>query len=76
MLQINGETQCLETAVGLGHKIAAQPIATGAKIIKCHVPIGSATQDIAQGEHIHLHNMKSDYLPTFIRSDMKGEEEN
>jgi hypothetical protein len=29
------------------------------------VPIGSATQDIAVGEHVHLHNMKSDYIQTF-----------
>ena len=75
-LKINGETHRLDVTVGLGHKIAAEPIAAGTKIIKCHVPIGSATCDIAQGEHIHLHNMKSDYLPTFVRSDMEGEEEN
>ena len=24
-----------------------------------------ATRDIAAGEHVHLHNMKSDYLPTY-----------
>ena len=75
-LEINGETHRLDVTVGLGHKIAAVAIAAGTKIIKCHVPIGSATCDIAQGEHIHLHNMKSDYLPTFVRSDMEGGEEN
>ena len=42
----------------------------GEKIIKCRAPIGSATCPIATGAHVHLHNMKSDYLPTFIRSDM------
>jgi len=31
------------------------------------VAIGSATRDIAVGEHVHLHNMKSDYLPTYTR---------
>jgi hypothetical protein len=29
------------------------------------VSIGSATKDIAIGEHVHLHNMKSEYIPTF-----------
>jgi hypothetical protein len=28
------------------------------------MPIGSATRDIAVGEHVHLHNMKSDYIDT------------
>jgi hypothetical protein len=41
----------------------------GDKIIKFGVPIGSATKHIDIGEHIHLHNMKSDYLPTYTLSD-------
>jgi altronate dehydratase len=56
-------------AVPLGHKIAARPIAAGEKIIKYGVPIGSATRAIAQGEHVHTHNLQSDYLPTFIRGE-------
>jgi hypothetical protein len=31
------------------------------------VPIGSAVCAIALGEHVHTHNIKSDYLPTFER---------
>jgi hypothetical protein len=27
--------------------------------------MGSATRDIVLGEHVHLHNMKSNYLPTY-----------
>lgn len=57
----------LDAAVGLGHKIAARKIATGEKICKYGAPIGSATTDIAAGSHVHLHNMKSDYLPTYLR---------
>ena len=49
----------------LGHKLAARAIRAGERIIKYHVPIGSATRDIAAGEHVHLHNMKSDYIQTF-----------
>lgn len=48
-----------------GHKMAGRDIAPGEKIIKSGVPIGSATRQIQAGEHIHLHNMKSDYLPTY-----------
>ena len=57
----------LATALGLGHKLAAREIRAGEKIIKCHAPIGSANRDIALGGHVHLHNIKSDYLPTFER---------
>lgn len=68
-ISFDGSQHILTTAVGLGHKIAARNIVAGEKIIKCHVSIGSATQTIEQGEHIHLHNMKSDYLPTYSRGD-------
>ena len=48
--------------VPMGHKIALRPIAVGQKIIKFGVPVGSATQPIAAGAHVHMHNVKSDYL--------------
>ena len=51
--------------LGLGHKIAQKNIMQGEQIIKYGVPIGSALQLIKTGEHIHLHNMKSDYIPTY-----------
>ena len=70
-IEIDGEAHVLASALGLGFKIAARPIPAGAQIVKCHFPIGSATREIAPGEHVHLHNMKSDYLPTFVRSDME-----
>jgi len=51
--------------VPAGHKIALKPIAAGEKILKWGCPIGSATRPIIAGEHVHTHNLKSDYLPTF-----------
>jgi hypothetical protein len=67
-----GETVALETGqatvparLGLGHKIARHAIAAGEKIVKYGAPIGSATQAIAAGAHVHLHNVKSDYTPTY-----------
>ena len=53
----------------IGHKIAARDIAAAEKVIKYGAPIGSATCDIAVGEHVHVHNLKSDYLPTWLRED-------
>jgi hypothetical protein len=62
---IGGVVHVLNTPLGLGHKIAAHHIASGEKILKYGAPIGSAIAEIQPGEHVHLHNMKSDYLPTF-----------
>jgi altronate dehydratase len=54
-------------AVPMGHKAAIAPIEAGAKVIKYGCPIGSAIQAIRMGEHVHTHNLKSDYLPTQAR---------
>lgn len=66
-----GEPVRLETGevgrdaeLGLGHKIARRAIAAGEKIFKYGAPIGRATAAIAAGEHVHVHNVASDYTPT------------
>jgi len=64
-LHINGQKVIVEKSIPLGFKIAACNIAIGETIVKYGVPIGSATRDISLGELVHLHNMKSDYLPTY-----------
>ena len=51
--------------VTLGQKIARSNISAGEKIIKYGVAIGSATDAIKSGQHVHVHNMKSDYTPTY-----------
>lgn len=63
-LLVDGATARLDADVGLGHKVARRAIAAGEKILKYGAPIGSATQAIAPGHHVHVHNMKSDYTPT------------
>lgn len=42
-----------------GHKYAVRDITNGKRIIKYGFPIGIATEDISEGEHIHSHNMKT-----------------
>ena len=68
-IQIGGKTIAVKTRLPIGHKVAARAIAPGEKILKYGAPIGSATCAIAAGEHVHTHNLKSDYLPTFLRED-------
>ena len=68
-LKVGATLVTMPERIGLGHKIALQGIATGEKIIKYGVPIGSATRAIGRGEHVHLHNIKSDYMPTYTLDD-------
>ncbi len=55
-----GEFSC-PAELGLGQKLAARDIRSGEKILKYGVSIGTATHPIARGDHVHLHNMQSDY---------------
>jgi (2R)-sulfolactate sulfo-lyase subunit alpha len=68
-IHVSGVTRVFDHDLALGHKIAACDIKKGEKIFKCHFPIGSAKVDIPMGEHVHLHNMQSDYLPTYDRGE-------
>ncbi len=51
--------------LGLGHKIARLAVAPGDQVIKYGAPIGRASRAIAPGDHVHLHNLVSDYTPTY-----------
>ena len=52
---------CLEgsEAVPAGHKYALRPIARGEAVVKYGEIIGRATRDIAEGEWVHTHNLRS-----------------
>lgn len=73
MIDVAGITVTLTDRIGLGHKIAGCDLVAGEKIIKYGVSIGSATTTIKAGDSVHLHNMKSDYLPTYLRGKDAGE---
>jgi len=70
--QTGGASIVATEPIAVGFKVAARPIPAGTKVIKYGAVIGSATRDIAPGEVVHTHNLRSDYLPTFLR----GESEN
>ena len=50
-------------ALPLGHKIAFAPIPKKDLVIKYGATIGRTTKDISAGEHVHIHNVKSDRFP-------------
>ncbi|PXW64510.1 SAF domain-containing protein [Chelatococcus asaccharovorans] len=64
LVRIGGRDVSQPKDIPLGHKLASRSIRRGEKIIKYGAPIGSATADIGPGEHVHVHNMKSDYTAT------------
>ncbi len=68
---IHGQTLELKSAVEVGHKFAVRAIPSGERIVKYGAPIGVATCDIAAGDYVHVHNMTSDYLPTYTLEDGK-----
>ncbi|HUL00312.1 MAG TPA: UxaA family hydrolase [Nitrospirota bacterium] len=45
--------------IPFGHKFATKDIAKGESIVKYGESIGIASQNIAAGQHVHIHNMES-----------------
>jgi (2R)-sulfolactate sulfo-lyase subunit alpha len=66
-MHIDGLAVVIRDHIEVGHKIARRPILPGEKIIKYGAPIGSATAPVEIGGHVHLHNMKSDYIASHTR---------
>jgi hypothetical protein len=69
VIALAGERVTLAVDVPTGHKVARRFIRAGEPVIRWHAPIGSATADIPACGHVHLHNMKSDYIPTYLAGD-------
>ncbi|ALO42867.1 UxaA family hydrolase [Pseudoalteromonas phenolica] len=63
----------LESDLDIGHKIARKALSKGDKVIKYGVSIGSMLSDTEIGQHVHLHNMKSDYISSHTRQSKVGE---
>jgi altronate hydrolase len=59
-IQDNGHTLSLGGRIGLGHKIALRDIKKGEAIYKYGQVIGFASQDIAAGSLVHVHNVAAD----------------
>ena len=62
---VQGTPIAFPRALGLGHKIARHAIPVGEQVIKYGAPIRRASRPIAPGDHVHLHNLMSDYTHTY-----------
>ena len=66
-VEIDGDSLVIPAAVELGHKLARRALAPDTRVLKYGAPIGSMKTAVARGEHVHLHNLRSDYIPSTTR---------
>jgi len=57
--RVSGLSVTARADIPYGHKVALRPIARGEAVIKYGLVIGTATQDIQPGDHVHVHNVES-----------------
>ncbi len=50
----------VDTLIPFGHKIAVAPMDAGGPVVKYGEVIGVATCPILPGQHVHVHNVRSD----------------
>ena len=48
----------LADPIPFGHKFALRPIPAGGPVVKYGETVGLATEDIAAGQHVHVHNVE------------------
>ncbi|MHB8285908.1 MAG: aldo/keto reductase [Caulobacteraceae bacterium] len=67
-LVIDGSQVTAGADVDVGHKLARRALAAGDKVYKYGAPIGSMRTAAACGEHVHMHNLGSDYIASHTRN--------
>lgn len=58
-IQVDGLTIRILQDIPFAHKVAVKAVAKGESVYKYGEPIGLASADIAVGELVHTHNLKS-----------------
>ena len=66
-LVIDGRTAFASADVEVGHKLARRRLAAGERVFKYGAPIGSMREAVEPGAHVHMHNMRSDYISSHTR---------
>ncbi|HEY4805434.1 MAG TPA: UxaA family hydrolase [Paraburkholderia sp.] len=64
-VEIEGERVTLAKTIELGHKVARRALARDEKVLRHGARIGHVSAPVGRGEHLHTHNLESDYLPTY-----------
>jgi (2R)-sulfolactate sulfo-lyase subunit alpha len=64
---IDGSEIAAAETVDVGHKLARYDLQPGDTVRKYGAPIGAMTRAALIGAHVHLHNMKSNYIASHTR---------
>ncbi|WP_438391402.1 UxaA family hydrolase [Caballeronia sp. DA-9] len=64
-VEIEGQFVTLAKTIDLGHKVARYALQTDQKVLRYGAIIGHVSSDVQPGDHLHTHNLESDYLPTY-----------
>jgi altronate hydrolase len=62
VVSVDGEELTTRDPIPFAHKVAISAIREGAQVFKYGVPIGRAKVAIEPGQHVHVHNIRSDYV--------------
>ena len=62
VVTVEGEELTTRDPIPFAHKVALRAIEPDAQVIKYGVPIGRAKVAIEPGQHVHVHNIRSDYV--------------
>jgi altronate hydrolase len=62
VVAVDGVELTTRDPIPFAHKVAIRAIEKDAQVFKYGVPIGRAKAAIAPGEHVHVHNIRSDYV--------------
>jgi altronate hydrolase len=65
VVEVAGRRITVREPIEQGHKLALMPLAPGDQVLRYGWPIGSATQGIEPGAHVHSHN---------VHTNLSGEE--
>ncbi len=66
-VEIDGALLTVPQAIELGHKLARRDIPADARVLKYGAPIGSMKMAVSRGQHVHMHNLRSDYTSATTR---------
>jgi hypothetical protein len=73
-VEIDGSACRVATDIPVGHKVARRPLRAGDKVLRYGIAIGTMTADAAPGDHVHRHNLASDYIPSHDRAVLRAGE--
>lgn len=71
-VQLDGAAITIAAGIQTGHKLARWAIAEAETITKYGASIGVATEPIKQGEHVHIHNIRSNYTASYSLAEAKA----